>query len=176
MRNITFATAVAMTTLACGRDFVFGQPAPIGAGGATGAASSTTVGGLGGAGGIAVSSSVVSSSVAETASAVQSSSSSGVDCTELVKVFKLAFAKAAACDPCQGSDPCAKGDIIHDSCGCSVRSNGDTAAVLAVEAAYNNWVASGCGPYACGGACPGSEATFGCQSPNGDCAGACGVM
>jgi hypothetical protein len=75
-------------------------------------------------------------------------------CQSLFATFQNALAEAVKCSPVLGVVQCSGSATLLDACGCTVVANEtQPEKVKAAQAAYDAWVAAGCGPYACGKEC-----------------------
>ena len=129
-------------------------------------------GGAGGMGGAASSSTSQDVSVGDTVSVTNGT---GVSCDTLLANMQDTLDAATACNACTGFDGCVVGVLLHDACGCDVQGNGSlTDEPLEATQAYNEWVAAGCGPFACNRECgPVSSKGFCAPDGSGTCQGHC---
>jgi hypothetical protein len=90
-----------------------------------------------------------------TVGVAQSSASTGDNCFALGEELDRATNEAIACDPTIDLLQCSGAELLTDRCGCKgvVANETRPEAVQAARAAYDAWVAGGCGPFECGGAC-----------------------
>ncbi|MBL9027071.1 MAG: hypothetical protein JNL21_33050 [Myxococcales bacterium] len=78
------------------------------------------------------------------------STSSGNPCDALDAELLTAIDHALACSPLDPTIQCDGTVMILDTCACPIVANEDNVSeVEAARAAYDAWVAAGCGPYPC---------------------------
>jgi len=110
----------------------------------------------GGSGGKTTTTTTTTSSSSSTSSTSTSPGGSGGagGCDGLQQSFEQKLAAAQQCDPAINAVQCSGHTVVHDSCGCEVTANDYHATqAQAAEAAFNAWIAGGCGPMECY-ACP----------------------
>lgn len=105
--------------------------------------------GTGGSGAATTTSSTSSSSTTSSSSGTAGAGGSA-SCEVLQDLLEEAIAVAQWCDPLINAAQCTGHTIIMDPCGCEVVAN-DTISDAAGQAlaAYDAWVAQGCGPVDC---------------------------
>jgi hypothetical protein len=153
------------TMSACGGLVLFDPDATgTGGGSASGAGGSVSGAGGGATSGIGVGTSVQSGSVA--------SSSSGDNCFALGEELDRTTSEAVGCNPTIDLLQCNGSELLFDRCGCKsvVANETKPELVQAARAAYDAWVAAGCGPFDCGGACA-SPMGGQCDPQSGTCIG-----
>jgi hypothetical protein len=100
-----------------------------------------------------------------TAGSAAMAGASGSSCATLNTARAQSLQLATSCSP-ELDGQCAMVITVPNQCACdTVVNSARPEAVQAAQQAYDAWTLAGCGPYACGAACPkGTAAT--CQAPN----------
>lgn len=90
-------------------------------------------------------------------------------CAALLETLETAIDHARACTPLDPNIQCDGSVVLLDTCGCpSVVANENLITEIAdAQAAYDAWVAAGCGPYDCVSCTPATEGGF-CDTMMGD--------
>ena len=156
--RIPSTLVLCITVAACGGNVVFDGAAggQGGAGGSTSTTSGTTTGTTSG-----------------TTTTRGTTTGTGTYCQGLADAYQALLTEASTCNACIDFDECANGPVLTDLCGCPVGvSVSKQDVVEKAKAAYSDWVAAGCGPYACGEPCFVGQFWY-CGAVNGGCQGAC---
>jgi hypothetical protein len=95
-------------------------------------------------------------------------------CAALLEAFETANDHARACSPLDPNIQCDGSVVLLDACGCpSVVANENLVAEIAdAQAAYEAWVAAGCGPYECATCMPATNGGF-CETMGEPSKGRC---
>ncbi len=95
-------------------------------------------------------------------------------CTTLLELYETAVDHARACSPIDPNIVCDGTVVLLDTCGCpSIVANEDLPADVAeAQAAYEAWVAAGCGPYLCENCTPAVSGGF-CETMGDPAKGRC---
>jgi hypothetical protein len=90
-------------------------------------------------------------------------------CASLLETLETAIDHARACTPLDPNIQCDGSVVLLDTCGCpSVVANENLITEIAdAQAAYDAWVAAGCGPHECVSCTPATEGGF-CDTMMGD--------
>jgi len=85
-------------------------------------------------------------------------------CQVLEEQLGVALRLAQACNPMINAIQCSGDTVVYDTCGCEVVAN-DHAVSEAEDAraAYDAWVAAGCGPHLCASCPPGPDTPWYCD-------------
>lgn len=134
--------------------------------GPSGSGGQSSGGGLGGSG------EPIGGSGAPTDAATTSSGTG--PCASLLEIFETALDHARACSPLDPNIQCDGSAVLLDVCGCpSVVANENLIGEIAdAQAAYEAWVAAGCGPYECESCTPAESGGF-CQTMGDPAKGRC---
>jgi len=75
----------------------------------------------------------------------------GNDCQDLALAWETAIDHARACSPLDPVIQCDASVVLLDQCGCAsiVVNENHVSEIQEAQAAYDAWVAAGCGPYLC---------------------------
>lgn len=95
-------------------------------------------------------------------------------CDALLATYETAVDHARACSPLDPNIQCDGTVVLLDTCGCpSIVANEDLVGEVAdAEAAYEAWVAAGCGPYQCESCTPATNGGF-CETMGDPAKGRC---
>jgi hypothetical protein len=131
-------------------------------------------GGEGGAGGQNPATTYVTAGVFVTSTTGATTTGMGAPCDLLTDELETAIDHARACSPLEPVVQCDGSAILLDLCGCPsvVANEHNQLEINDARAAYEAWVAAGCGPYECESCTPAKMGGF-CFAPGDGTKGRC---